>query len=224
MADAQSTAKRLYEIMYIVGGDKTDDAVRTIQREVKEEITSRDGSITKEDVWGLREMTYPIKRQSTGYYHVYNFELPGTKLNDMIKHMRLNTNVLRFLITTVPENYQFIPYTALMERGKKPAKRGGREADVIRAEGTAFKTDRRTMTTAPAPRKDAETAAPRATTAAPRTTRHEAPAAAPAAPAMKEHTKTPPVAAVPEKAPVSEEERLKKLDEELSKLINTDEI
>lgn len=216
MADAQSTAKRLYEIMYIVGGDKTDDAVRTIQGEVKEEITSRDGSITKEDTWGLREMTYPIKRQSTGYYHVYNFELPGTKLNDMIKHLRLNTNVLRFLITTVPENYQFIPYTALMERGKKPAKRGGREADVIRAEGTAFKTDRRTMTTAPAPRKDA-------TTAAPRTTRHEAPAA-PATPAMKEHPKTPPVVPAPEKAPVSEEERLKKLDEELSKLINTDEI
>ena len=102
--------KTAYEIMVILPDDLGEAAFAEQVETVKALITERDGEITHEDKWGLRDFTYRIKKYDTGYYFVLNFKLPGTKLSDLNKNLRLNTTILRFLIVATAPEHQVVNF------------------------------------------------------------------------------------------------------------------
>ncbi len=48
--------------------------------------------------WGKRTLAYPLGRQTTGYYVVAQFETEPEKLGEYERALRLDDNVLRFLV------------------------------------------------------------------------------------------------------------------------------
>jgi len=215
MSDSTAATKRLYEIMFIIGGDQTDDTINTISDEIRKEITSRDGAVKQEDVWGRREMAYPIKRQATGHYTVWHFEMTTDQMSSLNKHLRLNTNIMRYLITSVPENYALLTFVEMKTRGQKPEKKGRQAADDISAEQKTLRRPKAAPVAGPKSPAKVSTPAPVAEA-------KPEPDAAPA-PVVKSEPKVKPekIAATPEK---TEEERLKELDKKLDELISEDTI
>lgn len=76
--------------------------------EVRELITSNGGNIFNEDIWGVRELAYPIRKQEQAFYAVFNFEMPPQNLKDLEKPMGLNQQLVRYLITKTPSNYEMV--------------------------------------------------------------------------------------------------------------------
>ena len=82
----------MYEVTLITREEKDDV--------VKKEIENLGGKILEEELLGRRKFTYPIKKETAGFYTTYVFEIDPEKLNALIKSLRLKTQLIRYLITT----------------------------------------------------------------------------------------------------------------------------
>lgn len=96
-----------YEVMAIISSNVGSDDVTKMVEEIKKMITSTEGEITNEDFWGLRDLAYKIKGQEKGYYVVINFQGPADSINEITKDLKLEQNILRFLLTKTQKNYVF---------------------------------------------------------------------------------------------------------------------
>jgi len=95
---------RNYEIMYILKAD-LDEAARKEKIEALAKILSDNGAkVTNTDEsLGLRELAYPIKDETKGYYVVLKVTMDKAAIDEFNRLVRIDTSVLRHLITVAHE-------------------------------------------------------------------------------------------------------------------------
>jgi small subunit ribosomal protein S6 len=98
-------------------------------------VRAQGGQVTKTEQWGLRTLTYRIKKNKKGHYVLFNLDAPAPAVAELERNMRLNEDVLRFLTVRV-EEHETGPSAMLRkdERADRPAfgdrgDRGDRGAD-----------------------------------------------------------------------------------------------
>ena len=90
---------RKYEIMYILRADLDDAARKDVMDKLAKILTDNGGKVEKTDEsMGLRELAYPIKDQTKGYYVVLNVSMDNVAINEFNRLVRINGSVLRHLI------------------------------------------------------------------------------------------------------------------------------
>ena len=90
---------RKYEIMYILKADLDEASRKEVMDKLAKLITDNGGSVEKTDEsMGLRELAYPIKEQSKGYYVVLKVSMDNVAIYEFNRKVRHNPNVLRHLI------------------------------------------------------------------------------------------------------------------------------
>ena len=62
-------------------------------------LLGEDGKVEKEDLWGSRDLAYPIKRQSKGFYAHFELEADPKNAKGLDKTLKLEEDVLRYLLT-----------------------------------------------------------------------------------------------------------------------------
>ncbi len=87
-----------YEMLFIVPNKFTDDEAKDIFKKVGQLITSLEGKLTLENYWGKKKFAYPIKHENYGYYGLYEFDLERSLVSEINTKLRLDNNILRFLI------------------------------------------------------------------------------------------------------------------------------
>lgn len=68
------------------------------RKELLEVVTKQFGKVTKEELWGNRDLTYPILKQEKAYFAHYEFESEPSSIKDLDKNLKLNEDILRFLL------------------------------------------------------------------------------------------------------------------------------
>ena len=53
--------------------------------------------------WGVRQLAYPIKKFTEGYYVLYEAKLDATRIKDIERSMQYNEDVLRYLVVRKEE-------------------------------------------------------------------------------------------------------------------------
>ena len=91
-----------YEITFIVNS-VLDDAKREETIETVKEIISKDGSVEKVDVWGMRKLAYPIQKREEGYYVVLEFKAAPTLPKELDRRLRIMDGVVRHIIINKDE-------------------------------------------------------------------------------------------------------------------------
>lgn len=66
-----------------------------------ESITKKFGKLEETDVWGMRDLSYPIKRQTKGYYVHYTFEAEPVTIPPLDKALKLEEDIIRYLLVRV---------------------------------------------------------------------------------------------------------------------------
>jgi small subunit ribosomal protein S6 len=90
---------RKYEIMYILKADLEEEARKEVMDKLAKIITDNGGKVENTDEsMGLRELAYPIKEQSKGYYVVLKVSMDNKAINEFNRLVRINPSVLRHLI------------------------------------------------------------------------------------------------------------------------------
>ena len=87
-----------YEILFIMPNKFTDDEAQKVFKKVGDLITSNEGKITLENYWGKKKFAYPINHEYYGYYGLYEFDLERTLVAKINDTLRLDKEIVRFLI------------------------------------------------------------------------------------------------------------------------------
>lgn len=65
---------------------------------ISKKITGSDGKVEKEDLWGLKALAYPIKRQTKGYFAHFEIEADPKDAKGIDKTLKTEEDVLRYLL------------------------------------------------------------------------------------------------------------------------------
>ena len=95
---------RNYEIMYILKAD-LDEAARKEKEEALAKILTDKGATINgtDESLGLRELAYPIKDETKGYYVVLKVSMDKVAIDEFNRLVRIDSSVLRHLITVAHE-------------------------------------------------------------------------------------------------------------------------
>jgi small subunit ribosomal protein S6 len=92
-----------YESVFIARQDISSAAAEALGDRFAAIITENGGSVTKKEFWGLRNLTYKIKKNRKGHYVLFNIDAPSPAIQEMERQMRINEDILRFLTVKVEE-------------------------------------------------------------------------------------------------------------------------
>ncbi|MBF0368233.1 MAG: 30S ribosomal protein S6 [Magnetococcales bacterium] len=85
-----------YESIYILRPDLTTEQVERINTRVTAIIEKYDGKILKTELWGRRQLAYPIKKNAKGYYVFHMVEGRGPLMRELEERLRIDEDVLKY--------------------------------------------------------------------------------------------------------------------------------
>jgi len=64
-------------------------------------LVGEDGKVEKEDLWGNKDLVYPIKRQTKGYFAHYEITSDPKNAKGLDKMLDSEEDILRYLLVRV---------------------------------------------------------------------------------------------------------------------------
>jgi small subunit ribosomal protein S6 len=114
----------LYEHVFLARQDISAQQVEALLQSFREVIEGGGGSVGKTEYWGLRSLTYRIKKNRKAHYTLMNLDAPHAAVAELERQMRLSPDVIRFLTVRVDE-HDAAP-SAMMRRADRDEREGGR--------------------------------------------------------------------------------------------------
>ena len=93
----------LYENVFIARQDVSAAQVDTLADQFTSLLQEHGGEVKKKEYWGLRSLTYRIKKNRKGHYVLLNIDAPTAAVQEMERTMRINEDVIRYLTVRVDE-------------------------------------------------------------------------------------------------------------------------
>jgi small subunit ribosomal protein S6 len=113
-----------YESVFIARQDISPAQAEALADTFTSILKERGGDVTKREYWGLRSISYRIKKNRKGHYILLNVDAPPPAVQEMERNMRLNEDVLRFMTVRVDE-LEAGP-SMMMQRREERGDRGDR--------------------------------------------------------------------------------------------------
>jgi small subunit ribosomal protein S6 len=63
-----------YEVLYVIDGTLSDEAIKEQVAKFSELVTANGGEVVQVDEWGKRRLAYQINYKSEGYYVLMNIK------------------------------------------------------------------------------------------------------------------------------------------------------
>ncbi|MBK5092701.1 MAG: 30S ribosomal protein S6 [Actinobacteria bacterium] len=86
---------RKYETLMIIRPGLEEDEIKGVLDDVSALIAREGGTVNGVDVWGLRRLEYPIKREESGHYAVVNFISEAGVVKELERVAGIRDDVLR---------------------------------------------------------------------------------------------------------------------------------
>tara|TARA_R110002124_G_scaffold123333_4_gene282141 strand:- start:413 stop:787 length:375 start_codon:yes stop_codon:yes gene_type:complete len=87
-----------YETVFILTPILSEAQARDAVEKFSTIITQNGGTIVHEENWGLRKLAYPIQKKNSGFYQIFEYNIPEGGLVDILEtEFRRDERVLRFL-------------------------------------------------------------------------------------------------------------------------------
>src|SRR5215472_17162853 len=91
----------LYENVFIARQDISGQQVDALADSFTQLITENGGEIKKREYWGLRNLSYRMRKNRKGHYVLLNIAAPPTAIAELERTMRINEDVIRYLTIRV---------------------------------------------------------------------------------------------------------------------------
>ena len=114
----------LYEHVFLARQDMSGQQVEALTDYFKSVIAEDDGEIGKVEYWGLKSISYRLRKNRKAHYTLMNITAPPGAISEMERQMRLNEDVLRHLTIRVAE-HETGP-SAMMQKRDRDDRRGDR--------------------------------------------------------------------------------------------------
>src|SRR3569832_1184888 len=96
----------LYESVFIARQDITSAQVEGLTETFSTILKDNGGSLLKTEQWGLKTLSYKIKKNRKGHYVYFGVDAPAAAVAEMERNLSINEDVLRYMtvrVETLPE-------------------------------------------------------------------------------------------------------------------------
>ena len=114
----------LYEHVFLARQDLSQPQVDALVEQYKGVITAGGGSVGRVENWGLKSLTYRVKKNRKAYYTLMDLTCPPAALKEMERQMGLSEDVLRFITIKVEKHEEGV--SAMMQKREERSERGDR--------------------------------------------------------------------------------------------------
>jgi small subunit ribosomal protein S6 len=92
---------RCYEHTLIARQDLSPQQAQSLAETYSGVLTEHGGEVTKTEYWGLRSLSYRIRKNRKGHYLHLNVRAPADAIAELERQERLSDDVLRYLTVKV---------------------------------------------------------------------------------------------------------------------------
>jgi small subunit ribosomal protein S6 len=117
----------LYEHVYLARQDASAQQVEELTAHLKGVIEGLGGSVAKSEYWGVKSLSYRLRKNRKAHFTLLNIEAPAAAINEIERLERLNEDVLRYLTIRVDEHEE--GPSAMMRRAERDRERDDRRGD-----------------------------------------------------------------------------------------------
>jgi small subunit ribosomal protein S6 len=94
---------RCYEHTFIARQDLSPQQAQALAESYTGVLTEHGAEVTKTEYWGLRNLSYRIKKNRKGHYLHLNLRAPAEAITELERQERLSDDVLRYLTVKVEQ-------------------------------------------------------------------------------------------------------------------------
>ncbi len=118
----------LYENVFIARQDISGAQVDALADTFTQLVADNGGEVKKREYWGLRNLTYRMRKNRKGHYVLLNLSAPPAAVAELERTMRINEDVIRYLTIRV-DALEEVPSVVMQSRGSRDdrQRRGDRE-------------------------------------------------------------------------------------------------
>ena len=116
-----------YEHVYLARQDASAQQVEELTAQLKGVIEGLGGTIKKTEYWGVKSLSYRLRKNRKAHYTLMDLDAPPAAINEIERLERLNEDVLRYLTIRV-EALEEGP-SAMMRRAERDRDRDDRRGD-----------------------------------------------------------------------------------------------
>src|ERR1700755_3570704 len=91
----------LYEHIFLARQDVSPQHVEELTTAFTNVINEGGGKVAKNEYWGLKSLSYRIKKNRKAHYTLLNIDAPHAAVAEMERQMRINEDILRFMTVRV---------------------------------------------------------------------------------------------------------------------------
>jgi small subunit ribosomal protein S6 len=114
----------LYEHVVIARPDISNQQAEAILEEMKAILAENGGTVAKTEYWGLKNLSYRIRKHRKGHYGLLNIEAESPAIVELERRLKIHDDVIRFLTIRV-EEHETGQSAPLQRRGDDRDERGG---------------------------------------------------------------------------------------------------
>ena len=92
-----------YESVFIARQDIASPQVEALAETFTKVLEDLGGRVTKRELWGLRTLSFRIKKNRKGHDVLLNIDAPPRAVHELERQMRINEDILRYLTVRVDE-------------------------------------------------------------------------------------------------------------------------
>ena len=107
----------LYEHVFLARQDVSAQQVDALVEQYKGVIEAHGGKVGRVENWGLKSLTYRIKKNRKAHYALMDIDAPAAAIHEMERQMRINEDVLRYMTISV-EAHEEGPSAMMQKRDR----------------------------------------------------------------------------------------------------------
>ncbi|KUJ96510.1 MAG: small subunit ribosomal protein [Desulfonauticus sp.] len=97
---------RKYETLILLSPELSAEEKQGLVDKIAEIIKRDGGELALVDDWGMRELAYPVKKQTRGYYVRLEYGLPPQHVAELERNLRLMEDVFRFVTVKLEDVFE----------------------------------------------------------------------------------------------------------------------
>jgi small subunit ribosomal protein S6 len=107
----------LYEHVFLARQDLSAQQVEGLVEQYKGILEAGEGKVGRVENWGLKSLTYRIKKNRKAHYVLMDVDAPSAAVQEMERQMRINEDILRYMTVSV-EAHEEGPSAMMQKRDR----------------------------------------------------------------------------------------------------------
>tara|TARA_Y100000748_G_scaffold303959_1_gene311038 strand:- start:1146 stop:1472 length:327 start_codon:yes stop_codon:yes gene_type:complete len=105
----------LFEHIFMLRQDLSTTDLESAISNHEQTIGELKGTIVYKESWGLKNLSYPIKKNKKAFYQYMNIEIPNERITEMNSKLNLNEDIIRHLSIKV-KKFEETPSPMIKEK------------------------------------------------------------------------------------------------------------